>query len=224
MDKVIEWGWSQIQAFWDHKTGAVVLLAFGAVIGWRVAASFYAERISVLQERAGLPRGSAEGSDSERAIRSVLIIELMNTQDMGFTTLNGAGLLDFAKDFDVMIVAGPSVSIGDKFRDTRTAVSEPHTIVNAKIGAHIPFKGTALGAAMAQAGEELVAALKKANPNVDIPPRSIGGYFDVWREPVLVPKGTRSSDIRSLSDVRRIGGKIISTDVPVRITEDPRRP
>jgi hypothetical protein len=125
-------------------------------------------------------------------------------------SLNGAALMEFAGESNVVMACGITDDRVDKFEDENITLSSPFTIHSAVIDISAPYS-----ARMAATADRLY---QEATRNLPAPPKiNVRLQIRIWNEVVIVPKGTNMSDIRKLSDVARHRGRVLSLDPRYRL-------
>jgi hypothetical protein len=204
--------WKRVKKDWSVLKRArasvaligLLALGIGGYVGFWLTEFVFRERIATLQAQleAEKRRAKAEGAQNRR------VLEAWGGTDTACAA-NVAldALADFQKQYDALYVCGiidPSV---DRMADARISISQPLAIRPEKIRIEMP-----LGAEMREAQKILTAPMREEFKKT-LPP-GVEPIFTTnkWHEIVLVPKGTKSSDIRKMMDITFRGGKILSQD------------
>lgn len=143
----------------------------------------------------------------------LLTAGLNNSTESCVTSINGEALRDFKDSFDVVVVCGVGDAQVDRIANTKITASEPFAIIPSGILIKVVFSGEAKDEIDRQYREaEIAVKSKLADLQTTCPP-PVAIAIETWREVVLVPKNTQASEIRSLGDVNRLGGKVLSREL-----------
>lgn len=121
------------------------------------------------------------------------------TADIDTSRLSG-----FEDDYRLILLCGMMDPSTDAMDDTRIAVSSPFHIESSTIG----LKGI-----VAPLGN-LTSILQTAGtPPTTSPGQTAVFQFQMWHAVALIPKGVESSSIKRASDVKQLGGRLLTEPV-----------
>jgi hypothetical protein len=154
------------------------------------------------------------------ALRGQLIVGSGNGQNFAVHQLNGKAVMDFRKDYKLLVVCGLVNPTVDKFEDMRIAKSAAFTIVPEVMEVVTPYSASmletlnAVAVQVAGSQKQLVRpGFKQTKKNRRAVTRQVGFQYQTWGETVLLPNGVNPDDIHRLSDVRRYNGKILTEEI-----------
>src|SRR5260370_18605439 len=115
--------------------------------------------------------------------------------------VDGLALQEFEDHFDVIVICGVEVASIDEFSDTAITISSAYTIRPANIPIETPTS---------EAMKQFV--LTKLNSVPRMPGAQVNAQIPIWYYAALVPKKVELSNVRRLSDIPRVGGKIFTNE------------
>jgi hypothetical protein len=122
-------------------------------------------------------------------------------------TLNREALAEYADKYDVALACAVSYTNVDKFTDTAISLSNKFTLTDpSSLRISIPASPAMTSALENWAGVE---AMKRPPERRGTPLRV---NLTVWYEVLLLPKDVLITDVKSLSDLRRLGGQVAEGD------------
>lgn len=117
-----------------------------------------------------------------------------------------AQLISYKDKYSVVLVCGLPDSTIDRLEDTRITVTKPFSIrLGDPVVMSAPYSESMLIEMKARFDQQLRGLSLKKGETVTF-------LFSKWSEIVLVPTGTNMSAIQRLSDIPRVGGKILSLE------------
>lgn len=233
MNYLPDWVRREIEELRRAPFGSAALLIIGIAVGLSVGrwyyANLYSERINILETKVRTMEAPSSAATTDAsaapAVRGFLIKISEASQERCTTTLDGRAIRDFSDKYDMFVICGIVDQAVDKLQDPRISVSHPFTIIPAEVVVSVDYYGPMLDAiqqiqktSVQQQSAEVIRQLKPA-PKGTVEVRVLGVSIGIWREVVVVPKGTTEKEIKQLSDVRRFGGKILSLDASTRIMQ-----
>lgn len=203
---------SEVEELSRAKAGATVVLVIGVMLGagggWWLASTIYSERVAVLTERlkGQPPQEAQQQTPSGPQIKAPFIRGwgVPGTGQCG-ALIEGSALLDFRTNYKFAVVCGLTNDSVDKFEDEKITVSPAFTIREGQIVIRFGYR--------AGMGAALNDMVKAATPPGTKPGTTVIIPVNTWYEYLLLPKDVRPEDIRKLSDVKRLGGFVISQGI-----------
>jgi hypothetical protein len=116
-------------------------------------------------------------------------------------TVDGAGLQQFARQYNIVMMCGLEQR-GDRLTDRTITVSDAFTIEPRDFDIEEAVSG-AMRVVLADAAHSRHAESPEAQRLVE---------EKLWYELALLPKGADAFEIRNLSDVERLGGRLLLTE------------
>lgn len=117
-------------------------------------------------------------------------------------TVDGASLQEFARQYNIVMMCGIRRP-GDRLTDPATTVSRAFSIE--------PYEFE-IQEAVSGPTRVLLAEMTRGNPASETPQGSRLIETDLWYELALLPKGVDAFNVRTLSDVERVGGRLLLTE------------
>jgi hypothetical protein len=195
----------ELKAVWKSVAFLVVIVAAGT---WFAANMFYSERFEVMEARLKQAQeapknnsGAASGNDaSGGAALTSWGGGIPSTCD---ATLNRGALAEYADKYDVALACAINYTNVDRFTDKAISIGNKFTLTDpSSVRISIPASAAMTSALESWAGAE---AAKRPKEKLGTPLRV---NLTIWYEVLLLPKEVLITDIRSLSDLRRLGGQV----------------
>jgi hypothetical protein len=127
-------------------------------------------------------------------------------------TLDGSRLSSFKKNYKLAIACGINDPSVDHLEDENITISNSYTITPGAIQIVTPLREAMIKQfnAIKEAQLKQLNALKEAQPHLQgSTPITIAVQVQIWYDPILIPNDIPVSKITKLSDVTRLGGKIL---------------
>ncbi len=191
--------------------GVAALLAFGFSAGWLAAGYFYAERFAVMEKLTQLNQsgaataGKKENERPGRSPRGVVASYGGGAPSSCAAILDSTDVKEFADKFDLALVCGVHRPNKDRYTDTAITVSPKFHIGDSSINVDVPASPL-----MKSATTEYVAAVSATMPLDQR--RGLAANVTTWYTAVLLPKEIQPTDIHALTDVSRLGGRVVTDD------------
>lgn len=206
-EKVKEWFWKEVAEVRRVPVTCAAACAIGIAVGWYVTSVFYAERFSVMEERLKqaqeAPKGNQQATATVAGGESVLTQWGAGVPRTCGGIVNRQPLAKHADKYDVVIACGFGLPNVDKYADQAISLSPKYSLRElAQIVLAIP---------VSEAMRSSLAAFATREHQSTPVDKQAGLRFNVgvWYEVLLVPREVLVSDIKSLADVRRLGGEVM---------------
>lgn len=118
-------------------------------------------------------------------------------------TINGAALVEFAHRYNVVMLCGTGGPPVDRFTDRAITVSKAVSIEPNDF----PIEEAVSGPMRVHLDQ-----MARKSPRRESSPPARFHEEDLWYEVVLLPKGVDAFAVRTLSDVKRFGGRFLLTE------------
>ena len=201
----------------------LIVFVAGAIVSWLGASRYYTnlyeERLAAKDERLALATERAEGAASVASGGTSAIIKWGFDIHRGCeATVERNNLREFAREYDVAVMCGFSAATVDRYEDTNVTLSRAVPLNPGEITFLTPVSKemSAFGDSELRKALE---ALQASSPTLVLK----GGVanFPVWFELVLIPKGATATNIHKLSDVTRLGGKMLRDETRMVVIDIP---
>jgi hypothetical protein len=203
----------------------VLLLAIGGAGGHAVAAWYYSGRVSDAESRVALRDDQLSAKQSELHAKDERMRKLEEESKANGESLflrwgggrageceaivDGKPLLTYAKEYNAVVICGLPRANVDRFADQAIAVSRTFTIDDSGFLAQMPVT-----APMRQAARDFA---KGTSPPAELKGRRLAVSMMVLYEVALLPKGVESANIKTLADVSKFGGRVLSSRTGTRM-------
>ena len=119
--------------------------------------------------------------------------------------INGAALTEYSQDYNAAIVCGFDDASIDRFQDNNITISSSHTILQGQMSVQTNFSQAMLAEYL-----KLRDRVRASQPTEPQPTMAEAYWFEV----VLLPKDSSPANFKTLSDIEKLGGKILSRQMP----------
>jgi hypothetical protein len=233
-DSIRDWALRELSEVKKAPVAFVLVLCIGAFSGWWVTSRWdeqrYRGRIDDLETRVQLRDDQIRGKDQE--IATLKAQSQASPPPSGYAltswgggvpqtcgaTLNREPLAQYADRYDAAVACGFALANVDKFADRGISISDKYALFErSSIALSIPSSGAMSSALTEWWKVELQKRPPAERPNVRV-------NLAVWFEVLLVPKDVLITDIRTLSDLRRLGGQVAPGQSRMVIAQNIRLP